>query len=133
MSNGNTGLLSILNVGEGDIEIRFNPHQPEEADRAIAMLRDMQRRGYAILVKLPDGSYTRALAIDATTACYIISDETPIEVEGAIEVSDDAANETESTALAVREKPRRGRPRGRRRAQPITHTEGISIGPSAGG
>lgn len=70
-----TGSLSVLNVGAGDIEVRFNNHQPEEIERAIKMLKDMQARGYAILVKQDDGTYVRAHAIDAERAVYIVSGE----------------------------------------------------------
>ena len=59
-----TGSLSILNVGAGDLELRFNPHQPEEVQRAITMLSEMIRRGYAILIREADGSYVRATDID---------------------------------------------------------------------
>lgn len=69
-----TGGLSVLNVGAGDIEINFNHHDRGEAKKAIAMLTDMQQRGYAILVRDPvDGSYARATRIDATRGKYILS------------------------------------------------------------
>jgi hypothetical protein len=37
------------------------------------MLRDMLKRGYLVAVQLPDGSYTRAKSVDATTGRYIIT------------------------------------------------------------
>lgn len=120
-----TGSLNVLNVGAGDIEVRFNPHQPEEIKRAIAMLRDMQQRGYAILVKQDDGSYARAVAIDETHACYIISGE-PVPASAA-PASEPAAVETPA------EPPKKnGRRRGYRR-QPIATSHAVGVARSAGG
>jgi hypothetical protein len=67
-----TGSLSVLNVGAGDIEVVFNQHDQAETNKALQMLVDMQQRGYAILVRLDDGSYVRAKSIDASLGRYII-------------------------------------------------------------
>lgn len=117
-----TGSLSVLNVGAGDIEVRFNKHQPEEVARAITMLKDMQARGYAILVKQDDGSYVRAAAIDETHALYIISGEAPAVVTAEVVESD--------TRLAVTPRGKRGR---QRRTQPIASSHAVGVGRSAGG
>jgi hypothetical protein len=108
-----TGSLSVLNVGAGDIEVRFNPHQPEETTRAIRMLKDMQARGYAILVKQDDGSYVRAEGIDEQHGLYIISGE--------------PAAADEQPPVATR---RRGRAR---RTQTIATSHAIGVARSAGG
>jgi hypothetical protein len=113
-----TGSLSVLNVGAGDIEVRFNPHQPEEIARAIKMLRDMQQRGYAILVKQDDGSYARAVEIDEQHACYVISGEPQAPAQPSAE-----------TPPAT--KTKNGR-RGRRR-QPIASSHAVGVARSAGG
>jgi hypothetical protein len=67
------GSLSVLNVGAGDITVNFDPGSPEEVVKGLRMLMDMQKRGYLIAVKLPDGSYVRAVEIDPTAGCYVIS------------------------------------------------------------
>lgn len=118
-----TGMLSVLNVGAGDIEVRFNPHQPEELDRAVRMLQDMQRRGYAILVKQDDGSYVRAEGIDPTRAVYIISGEPAAVLAPAVV--------TEAEGEIVPPPRRRGRPP--KRTQPIETSHAVGIGRSAGG
>jgi hypothetical protein len=116
-----TGRLSVLNVGAGDIEVRFNKHQPDEVVRAIKMLKDMQKRGYAILVKQDDGSYVRAIEIDAEHQCYVISDGPP-PVEAVVDEA------------AVTVKPGNGRRRrGYRRRQPIATSEAVGVARSAGG
>lgn len=110
-----SGLLTVLNVGAGDIEVRFNAHQPEETARAIAMLKDMQTRGYAILVKQEDGSYARAVEIDAERALYIISGEPAPPI---------------AETQPVETPKRRGRPR---RSQPIAGSRAVGVARSAGG
>jgi hypothetical protein len=67
-----TGSLAVLNVGAGDIAVNFNQHDDAEAEKAIGMLKDMQARGYAILVQDADGGYTRAVEIDASRGRYIL-------------------------------------------------------------
>lgn len=66
------GELSVLNVGAGDIVVTFNRNDAGETAKALRMLRDMQRQGYAILVQLEDGEYTRVVDVDATRGRYII-------------------------------------------------------------
>ena len=67
-----TGELNVLNVGSGDIAICFNQHDTGERAKAIRMLKDMQARGYALLMQLDDGSYTRVVDIDQTRGRYIV-------------------------------------------------------------
>jgi hypothetical protein len=112
-----TGSLSVLNVGAGDIEVRFNPHQPEEMNRALRMLTDMQKRGYAILVKQDDGSYARATAIDASTHCYVIAGEPETAEQGADLVTGTVA-------------PKK---HGRYKKQPIATSHAVGVARSAGG
>lgn len=116
-----TGSLCVLNVGAGDIEVRFNPHQPEEIERAIKMLRDMQQRGYAILVKQDDGSYARAIEIDATHACYVISGELA------------APPATDEPEPATEPPKKNGRRRRGYRRQPIATSHAVGVARSAGG
>lgn len=111
-----TGSLSVLNCGAGDIEVRFNRHQPEEVARAIAMLKDMQRQGYAILVKNDDGSYSRAVDIDEERGLYIIS-----------------GSPTASEDIAPVEPEARKRGRQKRRTAPIATSSAVGVARSAGG
>ena len=115
-----TGSLSVLNVGAGDLEVRFNQHEPDEVERAVKMLRDMQQRGYAILVKNEDGSYSRAVSIDAERGLYIISDE-----PNAISLT--------STTDCIDDGPKLPRRRGRRRTAPIVSSHAVGVARSAGG
>jgi hypothetical protein len=124
-----TGSLSVLNVGAGDLTLTFNQHDRAERARALKMLTDMQRRGYAILVRLEDGSYVRAKTIDAAAGCYVIQEPEP----GAVVDVEVQALATESTELVPTK--RRGRPpgRGKYRRVPIERAHGVGIARSAGG
>lgn len=75
------GGVSILNVGAGDTKLSFDSKNPAERIRAARIVRDMLRRGYALLVEVeqPDGTkaFQRALDFDENAAEYIIADYDP--------------------------------------------------------
>ncbi len=72
-----TGTIGILNVGAGDTKLSFDPSQPDEVKRASAIVMDMLKRGYALLVEVGKDDkgplYRRATGFDADTAEYIIA------------------------------------------------------------
>jgi hypothetical protein len=113
-----TGSLSVLNTGAGDIVVSFNEHDDAETDRAIAMLLDMQKRGYAILVRQDDGSYARAIAINKETKSYVV-------MPPAVETIDEAAEPTLTPK-------RRGLPR-KKVEQPVRSRRAVGVARSAGG
>lgn len=87
------GSVGILNVGAGDTKLSFDPTNPAEVIRAGRIVKDMLRRGYALLVatgKDADGRsvYRRATDFDEKTAEYIIADFDPVVAQAA-----DAAEE----------------------------------------
>jgi hypothetical protein len=69
--------LSILNVGEGDTKLSFDPDKPVERERASRIVTDMLKRGYAILIQVgeKDGEplYQRAKGFDPKTCEYLIA------------------------------------------------------------
>jgi Ribonuclease G/E len=73
------GEVGILNVGAGDTKLSFDPKKPKEVERASRIVKDMLRRGYAILVEVGKDEkgplYRRATDFDAKTAEYIIIGE----------------------------------------------------------
>lgn len=65
--------LSILNVGEGDTKLTFDPEKPEELERTRRIVTDMLAMGYAIMVK--DGDvWRRATGFDSGNCEYLIAD-----------------------------------------------------------
>jgi hypothetical protein len=93
MTNGS---LSILNIGVGDIEFRFDTGDPAEVERAKRAIEDMLRRGYAILVD--DGSgLRRATGFDPARGLYII-DKVPGEPAREVPMTGAAATGIAPTA-----------------------------------
>lgn len=135
------GSLSILNTGAGDIKMTFDHHNPDEATKAIAMLQDIQKRGYAILVQQEDGSYARAHRIDAETGCYVVVVPTPISAPvpaPAEEPGEDTQGEVSATpepqdedTLAPNRKARRSR--GTVKNIPVAGAKAVAVARSAGG
>ncbi|MDE2096152.1 MAG: hypothetical protein KGL39_02830 [Patescibacteria group bacterium] len=72
--------LDILSIGFGDIKIKFDEKDPQEAARAAQIIKDMLRRGYALFVHLPDGSLQRVLEFKADTGEYVIACGPDIEL-----------------------------------------------------
>lgn len=116
--------LAILNVGEGDTKLSFDPTKPEERERAARIVTDMLRRGFAImvLVEVRDGEplYRRVREFDPNTCEYIVAGD-----PGA-----DEALATERIPPAAAPK-RRGRPPGKR--VPADKTKAVGVARSAGG
>lgn len=115
------GSLSILNVGAGDIHITFETGDPDEVRNAVSMLLDMQKRGYAILVAMPDGTYARAQSIDGQRGDYIVrtNNDTSEPGPGSLPGDDQP-------------KKRSGR-RSRDVRLPVTGTRAVGVARSAGG
>lgn len=69
--------MAILNVGDGDTKITFDKNNTEERNRACRIVKDMLKRGYAILVQAgeKDGKpiFYRATDFDPETAEYIVA------------------------------------------------------------
>jgi hypothetical protein len=152
-----TGTVSILNVGAGDIELRFDKSNPSESIRAGRIIEDMLRRGYALLVEVErDGEkrFERAQGFDLASNSYIIADFDPVraalsdaqaqseaELDRAImhrqmekEQKHGESQPAEKTPPAPgdEQSPRkRGRPA--KRAIPADKTRAVAVGRSAGG
>lgn len=80
--HGEAGTVGILNVGAGDTKLSFDPSNPAERIRAARIVKDMLRRGYALLIEIErDGvkQFTRAVDFDEAVCEYIIADFDPIE------------------------------------------------------
>lgn len=80
------GEVGILSVGAGHIKLKFDPNDEVETTRAARIVKDMLRRGYALMVEIPsiDGTparYRRATDFDDKACEYIIADldSTPVQ------------------------------------------------------
>lgn len=75
------GEVGILNVGDGDTKLSFDPKNPAERIRAARIVKDMIRRGYCLLIEVEkDGKkeFTRALDFNERVCEYIIADFDPL-------------------------------------------------------
>lgn len=147
-----TGQIGILNVGAGDTKLTFDKDNPAETIRAARIVKDMLRRGYALLIKTPEGQYTRVRSFDEQTCEYIIADYDPEAVIPLPEIVPEGPSsnikrkdvdygpslpETGAEAASPEtpaEKPRRGRPRGStKRVSAYDVHEGTAVARTAGG
>ena len=94
--------VAILNVGHGDTKLTFDKSNPAERIRAARIVKDMIRRGYALLIETDDGAgnkvFTRALDFDENVCEYTIADFDPVQAAEADAEDTDA--ETKTTPVA---------------------------------
>lgn len=132
-----TGTVGILNVGAGDTKLSFDPKNPAERIRAARIVRDMLRRGYALLVEVAPGQYQRATDFDEDRCEYIIADFDPVAAAeaDAAEAREPAHEEEPSPAPRGEDagKTRRGRPGPRTRSIDAGKTNAVAVARSAGG
>lgn len=129
------GSLAVLNVGAGDICVTFNQEDTGEAAKAIRMLRDMQARGYAILVRMPDNSYVRAHEIDASSGRYVVvvpeSSEVPADAVPVTCACGCGATVTAGKKWKIGHHARK--PGTRKVSVPVRTSRAVSVARSAGG
>lgn len=144
MKQPTIGTVGILNVGDGDTKLSFDPKNPVERIRAARVVRDMLRRGYALLVEVErDGvkQFERATDFREDTCEYVIADFDPtvepeaprIELKDQAHASKHRETETNSAAGAAAQAAPRKRGRPAKRAIPADSTRAISVAPIAGG
>lgn len=110
-----SGSLTVLNVATGDIHLKFDHcDNPDEIERATQIIKDMKKRGYAILAREPGHDDWHVVQhFDPATLEYL--------------VRDDGGTKEEPP------KKKRGRPKGSSRRLPMKKTEAVGIARSAGG
>lgn len=143
------GQIGILNVGAGDTKLVFDKNNPAECIRSGRIVRDMLRRGYALLIEVTDAkgekAYQRVTEFREDTCEYIIADFDPI-----VAATQDATHERDNADLEPAAAPEDGaaigenrlatphiaggRKRGPKpRAIHASQTSGIAVSRSAGG
>lgn len=125
------GEMAILNVGEGDLKLSFDPANPMEQIQAGKTVTDMLRRGYALFVEVgqtDEGQpkYARVYQFDEEKREYIIAgdgvDNTPSEEEPPMYDGDEGGT--------PEPKRKRGRPTTRVKAE---DAKGVGVARTAGG
>ncbi len=135
------GTVGILNVGAGDTKLSFDPKNPAERIRAARIVRDMLRRGYALLVEVgvnTDGSkrYERATDFNEATCEYIVADFDPIAAAEADATENEHGHQQDQTqpgAAAPAAAQPTSRRQYRKRAVAAGSASAVAVAPIAGG
>lgn len=132
------GSVGILNVGHGDTKLSFDDDNPADCIRAARIVKDMLRRGYALLVEVEqtDGSkkFQRVYEFKADTFEYVIADLDP-EIAAAAdakETADEHRDESQATPRPEVPAAPRGR-RGKTKTLSAKKSRAVAIGRTAGG
>lgn len=117
------GTAAILNVGDGDTKLSFDPTRPEERARAAKIVAEMLRLGFSIMIEVDDGkggkTFTRVKEFREDVCEYMISGGHDPDVA---EVGQTQA------APAGKRKPAR-----KLRSVPAESTRAVAVARSAGG
>lgn len=140
------GSIGILSVGAGDTKLVFDKNNPAECIRAARIVKDMLRRGYALMIEIGKGKnkkYTRVLDFKEGTYEYIIADFDPEiaakadKEEANVKTTDETVGETPSDPPGNDTPGQDGHAgKGRRiktRAVPATGARGVAVGRTSGG
>lgn len=134
------GSVGILNVGAGDIKISFDKSNPAEVIRSSRIVKDMLRRGYALLVEVDrDGTkaFERARDFDENTSEYIVADfdQDLAREKDEAEAPGPSLKEREMHGPSEVEAPSGGTRKTHRKQSRVdaSSTRAIAVGRSAGG
>ncbi len=133
------GEVGVLNVGAGDTKLSFDPSNPAERIRAARIVRDMLRRGYALLVEVEtDGrkAFTRAIDFDENVCEYVIADFDPVAAAEADAEEETHAQEQGQAGAPAAPRAGKASPPGRKVTKRTVKAESVrsvAVAPSAGG
>ncbi len=100
MNTPSTG-LDILNIGSGDIEIRFDEKDVLEKERAKRIIEDMLKRGYSLFIHGKDKALIRVKKFLPKTGHYVVADGPTVPPEA------EPVEERLVTSLRQRGRPRK--------------------------
>ncbi len=130
------GSVAGLSVGAGDIKLSFDKSNPAERIRAARIVRDMLRRGFAILIEVEVKGvkkFTRALDFDESVCEYILADFDPIT---AAEQDEQEAENGQQESEPIKDEAAAGpkAKRGSKRSKiPAESARAVAVGRTAGG
>lgn len=138
--NSAAGTVGILNVGAGDTKLSFDPNNSAERIRAARIVKDMLRRGYALLVEVErDGKrvFTRATDFLEDVCEYVIADFDPLTAaEADAEEEAQGGQESQAEEGAAAPGGAGAAPKGRRVVKRTVKAESaraVAVARSAGG
>jgi hypothetical protein len=135
------GTVGILNVGAGDTKLTFDRSNPAECIRAARIVKDMIRRGYALLIEVEKNAkgepvYQRATDFDENTSEYIIADFDPVaaaEADAKEEQDDQATASPAGSRVEERAAAHRPGRKPKLRRIDAAKTRAVAVSHSAGG
>lgn len=138
-----SGIVGILSVGAGDTKLVFDKDNPADCIRAARIVKDMLRRGYALLVEVErDGkkAFQRVHNFREDTFEYIIADFDPLVAQEADKQEAEREQEIETPAVEASEASPEAAPPPRKRGRPpktrsidATSARAVAVPRSAGG
>lgn len=131
---GMMGGVGILNVGAGDTKLSFDKSNPAERIRAARIVKDMLRRGYALLVEVEvkgEKQYIRAHDFDEDVCEYIIADFDPV-IAAWEDVKEPVGAKVQEEAAAAPVREPAAKPGGKRRVK-AEESRAVAVGRTAGG
>ncbi len=129
------GDVGILNVGAGDTKIVFDPANPDDMARSAAIVQDMLKRGYVLMVDVGNVDdqgrpvLARALRFDPERCEYIVAGFTPVEEIRHVQDSNSRPETELQESPSITRKARR---QGTRRVA-ASKAKGIAVPRTAGG
>lgn len=125
--------IAVLNVGTGDTKLSFDSDDPNDVKRVGEIVRDMIRRGYAVLVEVGEHNgkptYQRAEDFDPETSEYIITGNATPPI---FEVKDDRNDEPKATARGRKTEKKKPRTSNKRPVN-AKKTKAVGVARTAGG
>lgn len=118
------GMLDVLSIGKGDLNLSIDGDHPEDVERARELIGEMLRAGYAIFVDSDDGP-VRVHEFNPNRMTYTIRERLPEELAGAAMPALPPGPAAKAAKKAAK--------RGTRREVPVAGSRATAVGRTAGG
>jgi hypothetical protein len=130
--------VGILNVGCGDTKLSFDPKNPADCIRAARIVKDMLRRGFALIVEVEENGVKvnrRVHDFDETKCEYIIADFDPLVAADVDNQGrqDEETNSTEAAPASDEVAAAKGSSRKQKRRIPARGAKAVAVPHIAGG
>lgn len=126
------GELAILNVGDGDTTLTFDPNNEAETQRARSIVTDLLKRGTAIMVEVGRNEkgpmYQRVHDFDEKTGEYIIY-ELPEDFDITIKKEGNTDGDAPPSTRPARSRKSAAKPK----RVPAEGNKAVAVGRTAGG
>jgi hypothetical protein len=119
------GVLEVLSIGKGDLKLSVGGDNPEDIEKARALINEMLQKGYAIFVETDDGP-ERVRQFNPHRMTYLIDLPDAALDSGPAPPLALPAGKAKPVKKAAKRKPRR-------REVPVAGSRATAVGRTAGG